>query len=93
MNWERHLERQIELFHDLMAGNKAKADATKAFYDEYCAVLDLHADFYLETVDRIFQRHLLPRGELDVAGRRVDLEAIGHTGLLTVEGGATMFAG
>jgi poly(3-hydroxybutyrate) depolymerase len=86
MNWQRHLDRQLELFHDLAVGNKDKADSTKAFYDEYCAVLDLHADFYLETVDRVFQRHLLPRGELRIGRRRVHLEAIGNTGLLTVEG-------
>jgi poly(3-hydroxybutyrate) depolymerase len=86
MNWHRHLDRQLELFHDLVVGNKPKADSTKAFYDEYCAVLDLHADFYLDTVDRVFQRHLMPRGELEVRGRRVHLEAIGRTGLLTVEG-------
>jgi poly(3-hydroxybutyrate) depolymerase len=87
MNWQSHLDRHLELFHDLIVGNKVKADATKAFYEEYCAVLDLHADFYLETVDRVFQQNLLPRGELEVGGRRVHLEAIGRTGLLTVEGG------
>jgi poly(3-hydroxybutyrate) depolymerase len=86
MNWERHVDRQLDLFHDLIAGNKAKADAAKAFYDEYCAVLDLHADFYLETVDRVFQRQLLPRGDLEVRGRAVHLDAIRRTGLLTVEG-------
>ncbi len=86
MNWQHHLDRQLELFHDLVVGNKVKADATMSFYDEYCAVLDLHADFYLETVDRVFQRHLLPCGELEVGGRMVQLEAIRRTGLLTVEG-------
>jgi poly(3-hydroxybutyrate) depolymerase len=86
MNWQRHLDRQLDLFHDLVVGNTAKAEATKAFYDEYCAVLDLHADFYLETVDRVFQRHLLPRGELIVNERRVPLEAMRNVGLLTVEG-------
>jgi poly(3-hydroxybutyrate) depolymerase len=86
MNWQSHLDRQLDLFHDLVVGNTAQAEATKAFYDEYCAVLDLHADFYLETVDRVFQRHLLPRGELMVDERRVRLEAIRNVGLLTVEG-------
>jgi len=86
MNWQKHLDRHLELFHDVVAGNKVKADATKAFYDEYCAVLDLHADFYLQTVDRVFQQHLLPRGLLEVGGRTVHLEAIRRTGLLTVEG-------
>jgi poly(3-hydroxybutyrate) depolymerase len=87
MNWRGHLDRHLELFHDLTVGNKSKADATAAFYDEYCAVLDLHAEFYLETVDRVFQRHLLPRGLLEVSGELVDLAAIRKTGLLTVEGG------
>ncbi len=86
MNWQSHLDRQLDLFHDLVVGNTAQAEATKAFYDEYSAVLDLHADFYLETVDRVFQRHLLPRGELMVDERRVRLEAIRNVGLLTVEG-------
>ena len=86
MNWQRHVDRQLDLFHDLIVGNKAKADATKAFYDEYCAVLDLPAEFYLDTIDRVFQRYLLPQGLLEVHGRRVDLQAIRTTGLLTVEG-------
>jgi polyhydroxyalkanoate depolymerase len=87
MNWQTHVDRQLDLFHDLIVGDTAKADATKAFYDEYCAVLDLPAEFYLETVDRVFQRFLLPRGELEVRGRRVHPGAIRRTGLLTVEGG------
>jgi polyhydroxyalkanoate depolymerase len=86
MNWQQHLGRQLDLLHDLRVGNKSKADATMAFYDEYCAVLDLHAEFYLETVDRVFQRFLLPEGKLEVGGRRVDPSAITRTGLLTVEG-------
>lgn len=86
MNWERHVDRQLELFHDLIVGDKVKSDATKAFYDEYCAVLDLPAEFYLETVDRVFQRFLLPKGELQVHGRTVELQAISDTALLTVEG-------
>ena len=86
MNWQSHLSRHLDLLHDLAVEDKVKADATMAFYDEYCAVLDLHAEFYLETVDRVFQRHLLPRGELEVGGRRVRPEAIARTALLTVEG-------
>ena len=86
MNWQSHLNRHLSLLHDLTVQNKSKADATMAFYDEYCAVLDLHAEFYLQTVDRVFQRFLLPRGELEVGGRLVRPEAITRTGLLTVEG-------
>ena len=65
---------------------KQGAAANKAFYDEYFAVLDLTAEFYLETVERVFQQHLLPLGELEVNGRRVDCSAIRRTALLTVEG-------
>jgi poly(3-hydroxybutyrate) depolymerase len=86
MNWATHVDRQLDLFHDLIVGNKSRSDATMAFYDEYCAVLDLPAEFYLETVDRVFQRFLLPKGELEVRGRRVELGAIRTTALLTIEG-------
>jgi len=67
-------------------GDKAKAAATEDFYDEYFAVLDLPAEFYLETVDAVFQRDLLPKGELCYRGRKIDLSAIRRTALMTVEG-------
>jgi poly(3-hydroxybutyrate) depolymerase len=86
MNWTRHLDQQLNLFHALVAGEDSKASAIKSFYDEYCAVLDMTAEFYLETVDRVFQRHLLPRGMLAVGGRRINPSAITRTALLTVEG-------
>jgi poly(3-hydroxybutyrate) depolymerase len=86
MNWERHLDQQVNLFHSIAAGDRQQADHIETFYDEYCAVLDLPAEFYLETVDRVFQRALLPQGLLEVGGRRVDPSAITRTALLTVEG-------
>jgi polyhydroxyalkanoate depolymerase len=86
MNRERHINAHIDMFADLAAGRTEKAHANKTFYDEYFAVLDLTAEFYLETVERVFQRHLLPKGELMVQGRRVDCSAIRRTALLTVEG-------
>jgi poly(3-hydroxybutyrate) depolymerase len=86
MNWTRHLDQQLNLFHALATGDDRSAASIKNFYDEYCAVLDLPAEFYLETVDRVFQRHLLPRGLLEVDGQRVDPSAITRTALLTVEG-------
>lgn len=86
MNLRRHVDRHVELFWDLAAGDFDKADPIKSFYDEYLAVLDLPAEFYLQTVDRVFQRHLLPRRELEWHGRRVDTGAITKTALLTVEG-------
>ena len=62
------------------------ADATKRFYDEYRSVCDMSAEFYLQTVDRVFQRHLLPKGEFEHRGRLVGGEAIRDTALLAIEG-------
>ncbi|MCW2314579.1 polyhydroxyalkanoate depolymerase [Rhodoblastus acidophilus] len=86
MNMDRHVKAHVELFHHLAGGDVAKADQTKAFYDEYFAVLDLPAEFYLETVRWVFQEHLLPLGLLKYRGRIVDPKAIRKTALLTVEG-------
>jgi poly(3-hydroxybutyrate) depolymerase len=86
MNIERHANAHRELYMDLVNGDREAADATEAFYDEYFAVLDLTAEFYLETVQRVFQEHQLPRGVLDYEGRRVNPAAITRTALLTVEG-------
>jgi poly(3-hydroxybutyrate) depolymerase len=63
-----------------------KTRAARAFYDEYFAVTDLPAEFYLETVQKVFQAHRLPRGRLEWRGRRVDPRAIRRTALFTVEG-------
>jgi len=86
MNIGRHVEAHIDMFTQLATGRLEEALASKAFYDEYFTVLDLTAEFYLETVSRVFQDHLLPKGELVWRGRRVDPEAIRRTALLTVEG-------
>ena len=86
MNLGRHVDAHVDLFSHLAAGRTVEADAAKAFYDEYFAVLDLTAEFYLETVSRVFQEHLLPRGELTWRGRKVDPAAIRRTALFTVEG-------
>jgi polyhydroxyalkanoate depolymerase len=86
MNANRHVKAHVQLFELLAAGENAEAEAIKAFYDEYFAVLDLPAEFYLETVEHVFQEALLARGLLTVRGRRVDLRAIRRTALLTVEG-------
>ena len=86
MNPERHRAAFQRLYDDIMNGNDARATATKAFYDEYFAVLDLTAEFYLETVATIFQDHALAQGRLEYRGRRVDPAAITRTSLLTVEG-------
>ena len=86
MNLERHVKAHKELYENLANGELEKAAVTKAFYDEYFAVLDLTAEFYLETVRLIFQEHALPLGQLEWHGERVDPSAIRKTMLLTVEG-------
>jgi polyhydroxyalkanoate depolymerase len=86
MNVERHVKAHRELYENLANGEIEKAAITKAFYDEYFAVLDLTAEFYLETVRIIFQEHALPLGKLQWHGARVDPSAIRKTMLLTVEG-------
>ena len=86
MNPERHVEQHRTLYELLAEGRAAEAQAIKDFYAEYFAVLDLTAEFYLETVERVFQQALLAKGELDWRGRRVRPAAIQRTALLTVEG-------
>jgi polyhydroxyalkanoate depolymerase len=86
MNIERHVKAHKELYEHLANGDAEKAASTKAFYDEYFAVLDLTAEFYLETVRYIFQEYALPLGTLKWRGGAVDPGAIRRTMLLTVEG-------
>ena len=86
MNIERHVKAHRELYDNIAKGEHEKAQVTRAFYDEYFAVLDLTAEFYLETVRLVFQEHALPRGTLEWRGERVDPRAIKRTMLLTVEG-------
>jgi len=86
MNLSRHLKAHVELFQQVVRFEDEKADATRDFYDEYFAVFDMPAEFYLETVERVFQKHLLPRGLLQFRGRPVNPALIRKTALLTVEG-------
>ena len=86
MNIERHVKAHRELYDNLVNGDHAKVKATKDFYDEYFAVLDLTAEFYLETVRLVFQDYALPRGTLTYQGEPVEPRAIKRTMLLTVEG-------
>jgi poly(3-hydroxybutyrate) depolymerase len=86
MNIERHVKAHRELYENLANGEVEKAASTKAFYDEYFAVLDLTAEFYLETVRYIFQEYALPLGKLKHRGQTIDAGAIRRTMLLTVEG-------
>jgi polyhydroxyalkanoate depolymerase len=87
MNMDRHREAHRRLYAHLAAGEAEEARKIKEFYDEYFAVLDLPAEFYLETIERIFQRADLAVGQFTYRGRRVDPGLIRRTALLTVEGG------
>jgi polyhydroxyalkanoate depolymerase len=86
MNIERHIKAHRELYDNLRTGELEKAQVTKDFYDEYFAVLDLSADFFLETVRRVFQEHELPTGTMKYRGQAIEPGAIRKTALLTVEG-------
>ena len=86
MNPERHLTSHWDFYQDLIKGDLDDADAHRRFYDEYNAVLDMPAEYYLDTVRIVFQDHLLPRGEWVVDGERVRPEAIRGTALMTIEG-------
>ena len=86
MNLGNHLVSHWTMFRHLVAGDGDNAEATKAFYDEYRAVCDMDAHFYLQTIDLVFQQHALPKGELLVHGRKVDPAAITDIGILAIEG-------
>ncbi|MGH6664637.1 MAG: polyhydroxyalkanoate depolymerase, partial [Pseudolabrys sp.] len=86
MNLDRHLEAHRNLFLNLIKGDGDSAQKHREFYDEYLAVMDLAAEFYLQTVDTVFIRHALPKGEMTHRGRRIDPSLIKRVALLTIEG-------
>ena len=86
MNLERHIKQHLDMHNHLVKGEKDKAEIIKTFYDEYFAVMDLPAEFYIETVRDVFQEHLLPQGKMNFRGRPVNPAAIKRMGLMTVEG-------
>jgi poly(3-hydroxybutyrate) depolymerase len=86
MNPDRHLQAHIDFYNHLVEGDGDSAEAHRRFYDEYNAVMDLPAEYYLETLDMVFMRHLLPRGEMVIGGQHVKPWAIRKTALLTIEG-------
>jgi poly(3-hydroxybutyrate) depolymerase len=86
MNLERHIKQHMDLANHLAKGETEKAETIKTFYDEYFAVMDLPAEFYIETVRDVFQEHLLPQGKLTYRGRPVNPAAVKRIGLMTVEG-------
>jgi len=86
MNKDRHANAFKEYYQHIVDDEFDKVEVTRTFYEEYMAVADLAADFYLETVRLVFQEYALPKGELMFRGRRVNPAAIRRTALLTVEG-------
>ncbi len=86
MNIDRHISAHYEMFKHLVSGDGDSAEKHRDFYDEYLAVMDLTAEFYLETVDTVFVRHALPKGEMMHRDKPVDLKAIRRVALMTVEG-------
>jgi len=86
MNLQRHQEAHRRYFDDLVKGDGDQADKHLEFYNEYLSVLDLTEEFYLQTIDIVFQQYLLPKGGLDHDGRRVRPDRIADIGLMTVEG-------
>jgi poly(3-hydroxybutyrate) depolymerase len=86
MNLDRHLDAHKDLFFHLVQGDGDSAQKHREFYDEYLAVMDLTAEFYLQTVETVFVQHALPKGEMTHRGRPVDPSKIRNTALLTIEG-------
>jgi poly(3-hydroxybutyrate) depolymerase len=86
MNLGSHLNSHWEMFKHLVAGDGESADSTKEFYEEYRSVCDMTEEFYLQTVDAVFQRHLLPKGELTHRGKPVRPDSITDVALLAIEG-------
>ena len=86
MNIESHMMSHYEMFKHLTLGDQESADATKRFYDEYLSVCDMTAEFYLQTIEHVFQRHTLPKGEFVHRGKPIDPDAIRDTALLAIEG-------
>jgi poly(3-hydroxybutyrate) depolymerase len=85
-NIHMHMTSHYQMFNHLVEGDGESADATKAFYDEYRSVSDMTAEFYLQTVEHVFQRHSLPKGEFVHRGKAIDLAAIRDTAILAIEG-------
>jgi poly(3-hydroxybutyrate) depolymerase len=86
MNLGNHLMSHYKMFQHLVVGDEESADSTKAFYEEYRSVCDMTEEFYIQTIEDVFQKHKLPKGELLHRGRKVDPGAITTTALLAVEG-------
>ena len=86
MNLDRHTDAHKALFKNLVKGDGDLVDKHRDFYDEYLAVMDLSAEYYLQTVDVVFVKHALPKGEMTHRGKLVDPSRVTRVALMTVEG-------
>ena len=86
MNLDKHVEAHWQMFHHLVEGDGESLGSKRAFYEEYKAVMDMPAEYYLQTIATVFQEHLLPRGMMTSRGRLIDPSCITHTALMTIEG-------
>jgi poly(3-hydroxybutyrate) depolymerase len=86
MNLDRHVNAHVEMFNHLVSGDGDSAEKHREFYDEYMAVMDLTAEYYMQTIETVFVEHRLPKGEMMHRGTPVDLSAIHRCALMTVEG-------
>ncbi len=86
LNIDRHQDAALNLFKHLIQGDMETVENHKIFYDEYRAVMDIPGEYYLDSIDFVFQRHLLPQGQMKYKGEFIDLKAIRQTALLTIEG-------
>jgi poly(3-hydroxybutyrate) depolymerase len=86
MNPQRHLKAHLTFFNDLIRGSEIEAEQHRAFYDEYNAVMDMPADYYLETIDRVFQEYHLATGKMLIKGQKVNPSTIKDIALFTIEG-------
>jgi poly(3-hydroxybutyrate) depolymerase len=86
MNLDRHVNAHVDMFNHLVRGDGDSAEKHREFYDEYMAVMDLTAEYYMQTIETVFVRHALPKGEMKHRGHLIDLSAIRTCALMTVEG-------
>jgi poly(3-hydroxybutyrate) depolymerase len=86
MNLDRHVNAHFDMFNHLVRGDGDSAEKQREFYDEYLAVMDLTAEYYMQTIETVFVRHALPKGEMKHRGQPIDLSAIRTCALMTVEG-------
>lgn len=86
LNADRHVGEHLKLFHNMVKGDGDSAEKHREFYDEYLAVMDLPAEYYLQTLQTVFIEHHLPQGKMTSRGRKIDPSLIRHTALMTIEG-------